>query len=329
MFDMISIGDATEDVFLQLKEASVHCEKGTSNCTICMAFATKIPVERVDKLVGGNAANAAVGGSRLGMESAFFCVLGQDESARLVKRMLKKERVSTKYVQLMKGATTNYSVVINKGPERTILVYHAPRKYRLPKLEMSRWLYYTSMGKGFERLHKGMLSYVKNGNGVKLAKQAKLAFNPGTHQMRKGARFLSPILKATEVMFLNKEETQFFMNTDSSDFKVLLKKLKAAGPRIAVVTDGPNGSYAFDGKDFYYQGIYDVPIIERTGCGDAYAIGFVAALFHGQSWPEAMRWGTLNAASVIQQIGPLAGLATQHFIRSTLKAHPRFMPEKF
>ena len=322
MLDFISIGDATEDVFVQLKEATVHCERGTSHCTICMKFATKIPIDRVDKLIGGNAANAAIGGSRLGMKSAFYCVLGKDEQGELILKTLKKEHVSTKYVEQWKHIATNYSVVINYGPERTILVHHEPRKYRLPKLARSKWVYYTSIGQGFEKLHRPLLSYVKKYN-------AKLGFNPGTHQMRKGAKFLSPILKAAEVVFLNKEETQFLMESKSNDFKTLLRKLHSTGPQIAVLTDGPNGSYAFDGKDFYFQDIFDVPVIERTGCGDSYSIGFLAALFHDQSWQEAMRWGTLNAAMVIQHIGPEAGLANLVFIRKTLKKHPEFKPEKF
>ena len=145
--DLISIGDATEDVFLQLKEAKVHCEPGTSKCTICMAFATKIPIDQVDTLIGGNATNAAIGGKKLGMESAFYCVLGQDEQGKLIKNTLKKEGVSTKYVQLKSNTETNYSVVLNYGPERTILVHHNPRKYKLPKLEKSKWVYSHPWGK--------------------------------------------------------------------------------------------------------------------------------------------------------------------------------------
>src|SRR3989338_5907459 len=115
MFDLISIGDATEDVFMQLKEASVHCEKGTSKCTLCMDFATKIPVDRVDKLIGGNAANVAVGASRLGMRSAFYCVLGKDEQGELIKILMVKDNVSTKYIQLKKNTKTNYSVELHQG----------------------------------------------------------------------------------------------------------------------------------------------------------------------------------------------------------------------
>ena len=319
MFDMISVGDATEDVFIQVDEAKVNCKKG--KCVLCMEFATKIPVGRVDKLIGGNAANVAIGARRLGMNSAFYAVLGKDEQGELIRKSLAKEKVSLKYVQLKRGTKTNYSVVLNHGPERTILVHHVPRKYSLPKLGRSRWLYYTSMGAGFEKLHAPMLKYLRKQN-------VKFGFNPGTHQMRKGAKFLSPLLRAAGVLFLNKEETQLVTGSRSGSEKELLRKSKALGSEIAVLTDGPNGSYAYDGKEFYFQDIYKVPVVERTGCGDSYSIGFIAGLFHGQSWQEAMRWGTLNAASVIQQIGPQAGLARLGWIRKTLKSSPKFMPEK-
>lgn len=321
-FDMISIGDATEDVFVRLDEASVKCTLDGTNCKLIMDFATKIPVDRVDKLIGGNSANVAVGSSRLGLKSAFYVVLGDDEQGRLIKKKLLEDKVSPKYIQLKKGTKTNYSVVLNHGPERTILVHHEERSYKLPKFEKSKWVYYSSMGKGFERIHKDLEKYVKKNN-------VKLGFNPGTHQFRKGRKFLAPLLKASEVVFLNKEETQFLMQTKSNDFHVLCKKLKSTGCKIAVVTDGPNGSYAYDGKDFYYHNIFDVPVIERTGCGDSYSTGFIGALYHGKSWQEAMSWGTLNAASVIQKIGPEEGLAKLSWIKKTLKANPKFKPEKF
>jgi sugar/nucleoside kinase (ribokinase family) len=89
---------------------------------------------------------------------------------------------------------------------------------------------------------------------------------------------------------------------------VLLKRLKALGCGIVVITDGPKGSYVYDGKRMLKLGIFDVPVIERTGCGDAYATAFVAALHHGKDVAEAMRWGTANSASVISYIGPQQGL---------------------
>lgn len=319
MLNIISIGDATEDVFLQLEEATLHCNKGTNTCQICMDFATKIPVKSVHKLVGGNAANLAIGMSRLRLKSSIYLELGKDEQGEKIYHSLKKDHVNTKYVYLRKGAVTNYSVVLNKGAERTILIYHGKRKYHLPHLPKVPWVYLTSMGKGCEVIYPSLLSYLKKTN-------AKLGFNPGTHQLRSGLATLKPLLKTSYVVILNVEETQFLFKEKSRDIKKLLKLLKGTGCNIAVVTDGPAGSYAYDGKQMFFCPIYVVPIVERTGCGDSYSTGFIAALMYGLDIKEAMKWGTVNAAGVIQHIGPQEGLLTKTQLQTMLKKKPRFGP---
>ena len=67
VYDMISVGDATLDVFVNLIEASVLCNIQKDVCQLCLSYADKIPVESVQRVIGGNAANNAVGSSRLGL----------------------------------------------------------------------------------------------------------------------------------------------------------------------------------------------------------------------------------------------------------------------
>ncbi len=321
ILDVLSIGDASENIFLELDEVSVHCEKGTSKCTMCMSFADKIPAKSVHRLIGGNAANLAVGTSRLKLKTAHYLELGDDEPGSKIFNILKSEGVSTKYIQRKKGLESNFSAVLNYQVERTILVYHVKRNYVFPAPENAKWVYYTSMGDGFEKIHPALLRYLKKSG-------AKLGINPGTFQLRAGIKALKEILRRTDVMLLNKEETQAFTGSTSNDFKVLLDSLLKLGPKIAVITDGPNGSYATDGKDYFYQNIYDTPIFERTGCGDSYSTGFLACLAYGGDMKEAMRWGTMNAAFVIQKTGAQPGLLTLAQMKKLLAANPKFAPRK-
>jgi ribokinase len=68
-------------------------------------------------------------------------------------------------------------------------------------------------------------------------------------------------------------------------------------------------------------------VVERTGCGDAYASGFLSAVMNNQVIPEAMRWGTANAASVIGRVGSQAGLLTRTEIDKMLSTHPKLQPK--
>lgn len=323
MLDLIALGDVTEDIFLQISHsAKLECNAKHHSCEICFPFGIKLGAERVDKLFGGNAGNVAIGTSRLGLKSGLYAQAGQDQEGKTILQQLKKEKVSTKYFYLNKEQKTNYSVVLDFKGERTILVHHEPRSYHFPSLEPTKWIYLTSMGKGSEILFPPLLCYLKKN-------RTKLAFNPGSEQLNLGLRKLLPLLKKCQVIILNTEEAQQLLNTSERNFIYLTKKINQLGIPLVVITDGNNGSYAYDGNNLYYCPIYKVPLIEKTGSGDAFAAGFICALLYHQSLTEALRWGSINAASVIQRIGPQEGLIKLSLLKKILTVAPQFRPRLF
>lgn len=317
-YDIIAVGDATVDVFLKIHDASMQCTIDKRNCLLCFRYADKIPVEAVSQTpAAGNAANNAVGSARLGLAAALVTILGDDDAGRGIRKELKKNRVNLSYVTLDRRQGTNYSTVLNYKRERTILVYHAPRAYRLPKLASAFWVYLTSMGVGWERIVPALLRYVKR-------EGAALAFNPGTHQLRSGLTVLGPILARTSVLLVNREEAAFLLGIKASAKpERLLRRLAKLGPKTVVVTDGPKGSYALHDRDAWFVPPFPIPAVERTGAGDAFSTGFLAAMLYGAGVAEAQRWGTLNAGSVVQYIGPQAGLLTSFGMRKMLKQYPK------
>lgn len=338
-FDVISIGDTTLDVFMELDEsdAKIQCDANGEDCKILLSWADKIPVKKITKVPAvGNAANVAVGCARLGLRSALYTILGRDQSGKDAFLQLKKEGVYKDYIVWDKNRGTNYSAVINLKGERTILVYHEPRDYQLPKLASADWVYLTATGKPDESLHRQVIEYVKKTG-------AKLGFNPGDRQMKSGLEAMKPVLQNCTVFFINKEEARRLLSQNPSaplragaEVKELLQLLHNEGPKIIVMTDGSKGSYCFDGKDFYFQEVLKVPLVEMTGTGDSYATGFICALQLGRDIAEAMKWGTTNAASKLQKIGAqegllyrkqmegfIAGTAKLDFIENNSDLHPQ------
>jgi sugar/nucleoside kinase (ribokinase family) len=325
MYDIISFGDSTLDAFFELdeKEARVLCDLNRENCIICLNYADKIPVKNFTRVpAAGNAANNAVGSARLGMKAAIYTILGKDEIGEDIANVFKNEGVDSKYIIWDDVHGSNVSVVINYQGERTILVYHQPRLYGWPpELGPTKWVYYTSMGKEHYVLHEPLINYVKS-NSV------NLSFNPGTYQLKEGLSVLEPIMQISSVFAVNKEEARELVG-DIRDMKILLSEVKKHCKGIVVITDGAEGSYATDGQKFYKLGIFSCPRVEMTGAGDAYATGFVAALFYGKDMPSAMAWGSVNAASVIQKIGPQAGLLKKDELEKILSDHPEFVGKEF
>ena len=321
-FDFISIGDTQHDVFLELEqETKVLEDKKSKVKYLGVVYAEKIPVKKFTSIPAvGNSANVAIGCSRLGLKTAFYTVLGSDITGKEEFKVFKKEKVATDYIVWDRKRQSNFSAVLNYKGERTILVHHEHRLYALPKLAPSKWLYLSSLGPGFEKLHSQIPSYLKK-HGV------DMGFNPGSFQMKAGLKKLAPVMRASKVFFVNKEEAETLLKK-RADIKTLLKLLHRLGPKIVVITNGPKGSYAFDGSSVLYLSVFPAPIVERTGTGDAYSTGFLAALASGKSVGEAMRWGTFNSASVLQHIGAREGLLLKAAMTKLVRNNKRFQPKK-
>lgn len=319
MLDILSIGDAVLDTFIRLQDAFVTHVNGKHVNQLCLNFGDKIPIKTLHQKIAGNALNNAVGSARLGMKAGYYSVVGDDEIGEQIIKKMKKEGISTKYLKIQKFSNTNYSIVLNFENDRTILQYSYPREYTLPPdLEPTRWIYYTAVGKNHSKLERQIISFA-------IKHHAKIAFNPGTAHLREGVRGIKEILRRTEIIFVNKEEAEILVG-DSTDIPGLLYRLHNLGPHIAVITDGKNGAYASDSVNTYFFPVFPIKVVEPTGAGDAFATGVVASLFHGHTVPEAMVWGTANAAGCVGQIGPQDGLLTKTKILSMIKKHKRIKP---
>lgn len=319
IYDFIAIGDSTTDAFVKLKDASVHCDINKEKCEICLRFKDKIPYEEVYVVPAvGNAANASVAAARLGLRSALITNIGDDYFGKETLGALKKENVATEFVEINSGKKTNYHYVLWYEDDRTILIKHQEFDYRLPYFNDPKWVYFSSMGENSLPFHETFERYMSEHPKV------KLAFQPGTYQMKFGRKKLAGIYKRTEVFISNKEEAQRILEVDESDIKKLLKGINKLGPKIVVITDGIKGAYAFDGKSAWFMPIYPdpKPPYERTGAGDAFSSTFAVALCLGLRLEDALRWAPINSMSVVQYVGAREGLLTRDKLEKYLDEAP-------
>jgi len=304
---VLVIGDTTIDHFVELSttEAEPQCKLDTHECKLVIPYGEKLPIQAYESIIAGNGANAAVGAARLGLESAIWTVMGDDQIGHQAKAHFESEHVNVQHLELVKGEQSNVSVVIRVLGERTILVYHYPRAYHLPAMDHAGWVYLTSMAKGWETIIPGLVKHLG-------AHGAKLVFQPGTHQLKSGHVVARELLHQTELIIVNKEEAADYLNHDrSTPIRQLLVGLHALGPRLVVITDGTNGSYASDGSAMWKLGARtDIERVEATGAGDGYATALMVALAHGEPVPTAMTWGNLNAESIIGYVGAQRGILT-------------------
>lgn len=323
--DILAIGDIVTDAFIKLKDANVHCKVDNTACELCMSFGDKLPYESVEEIRAvGNSANAAVSASRLGLKTGLIAAVGNDTNGKNCLEELAKNGVETAYINISKKYPTNYHYVLWYDVDRTILVNHAPFTYKIPELEKQpKWIYLSSLGESAKDFHTEILDYLH------LNPEIKLAFQPGTFQMKLGIEGLRGIYERTDILFLNKEEAERILKVEPSEPKELLQKLSDLGPKTVVMTDGYDGAYCLDHRNMYFMTIYPHTPYERTGAGDAFASTIVSALCLDKNIEEALRWAPINAMSVVQVVGAQRGLLNQTQLLAYLtKAPSDFVPKK-
>ena len=323
--DIMSVGDIVTDDFIELLEKEEKVEHQHDGSTwLAIPFGTKIPFDHHEVVHAvGNASNAAVAFARLGLKSSFATNIGGDQEGREMLAALQKEGVDHRFVRVNPDKKSNYHFVLRYKAERTILIKHEEYDYHWPKLspkETPRWVYFSSISEHAIPYHDQVSDWLDENP------QVKLAFQPGTFQMEAGAERLKRIYQRSEVLVLNREEAVTVGGGNHADLHDLFNHLHALGPKIVVITDGPDGAYASDGQKRWKMPLYPdpAPPVDRTGAGDSFASTFVAALAKGNSIEGALQMAPINSMSVCQMVGAQAGLLSEHQIESYLKKAPEW-----
>lgn len=305
--DVLAIGDTVIDDFIRLKDASATCDLNHEHCLLSVRFGDKVPFEFNVLVPGvGNSANAAVACARLGLQAGLRAHVGADERGTVCIDAFKQSGVDTSLIVVEEGKLTNYHYVLWYESERTILVKHEAYTYAMPALATSpKWIYLSSLADNTLPYHHEIAAYLA------AHPEVKLAFQPGTFQIKLGAAALKDLYAHTEIFFCNKEEAQKILGTEDDDIAHLLEGMHALGPAIVVITDGRDGSYAREASGrMWHAPMYPdpKPPLERTGAGDAAASTTVAYLAKGLSLEDALLRGHINSMSVVQEIGAQKGL---------------------
>ncbi len=299
---ILCIGKATQDVFLRDDEFDPHKEGKVLYTHLPLG--AKLDISEAYFTTGGNATNVSVTFARQGLHSRYMWLLGtKDPVSIAVLNELDREMVDTRYVVQRDDVQTSYStILLAVSGERTILNYHGsvPRpsdiEKQLEAFDGANWVYPTALG-NFETLE--LIVHQAKKRGV------KVMLNPAGSELAEPAK-LKSLLEDVDVLCLNKEEMQRLVEGDT--LESLVRHGLNYCPTI-IVSDGPNGVVASDGKTIVSAGMYDdVPVVDRTGAGDAFASGFLSQWAVGKSLRESILFASANSTSVVSYIGAKPGI---------------------
>lgn len=259
-------------------------------------------VEIVESLIqgGGPAVTAVVAAARLGAETAFFGVVGDDERGAQIVRGIAAEGIDTAGVKIRKNAESpaafcwieqqsgKRSIAWTRGTARPL----TPRELGRDQIRACDVLHLDGhqtqaalAGAAFARKH-GVCVSIDAGTLV-----------PGIDDLL----VLSDIVIASERFAAR--------YTGSRSPETAVRKLFAAGRRFAGVTLGKRGSIGFDGTRILHCPPFEVPrVVDTTGAGDTYHGAFAFAAAQGRPWEACMRFATVVAALKCTRLGGRTGI---------------------
>ncbi len=317
-FDVIVIGSASRDVFLNAPEFKIIEDTDfKTGKGLCLPFGSKIEVKNIVFATGGSGTDHAVTFARQGFNTACVSIIGSDINANAILEELASEGVDTSSFQKHTDGITAYSVVlVQDGGERTILSYKGEgQHFSADKINFdefeSNWLILGSLGGHYDLFEKAVQWAV--------AHDVKIAVNPGMKELELGLEKLQPLLKQCAVVSMNQEEAAQLLSVDFNNEEEIFKKMDTLVDGIFVMTKGHEGVAVSDGTSVYRAGVPDSPVVERTGSGDAFVSGFVSEYMrltnnqelitdNTEAIIKAIQLGTANASSVVTQYGAKAGI---------------------
>ena len=306
MFDVITVGSATRDVFLQSEGFKLI--KDTDFATgqaECFALGSKLEIKNLVITTGGGGTNTAVTFARQGFRTGCVGVVGSDSTGRELLQELRDEGVEPLFLEHDDDMTAYSAILVNPNGERTILSYKGEGQHfdvsKLPFAKMqAKWMYIDSLGGHFD-LFSALIKHAVD-NGI------KVAMNPGGKELAHGLEKIKPLIGQIDVYTTNQEEAAGLVGIDYHKEDEVFNSMAGHLKGIFVMSKGPDGvRVRADGKE-YSAGVPDSPIVERTGAGDAFGSGFVSEYIRSQDIKKAIQFATANASSVVTQFGSKAGI---------------------
>ncbi len=336
MFDIISFGSATFDIFFkELPYKVLKSNKFINKKALCFPFGEKVSVEELEFHSGGGAVNTAVSFSRQGLKTSAIFSLGKDPISQSILEELKKEKIDFSLANIKQEFQAPISVIISlSSSERTIL--HPKRRRALPdktikNLPKTKWAYIAPfIGEGTKLKDEKTL--------LKLLKELKkrkvfIAANPSHFDLELYKKH-PKLLNFFDVFVLNQEEAAFLTGIEYKKEKELFKKLDDLVEGIVIMTRGKKGAVVSNGYWLWIvKSFKEKKAVDRTGAGDAFAAGFVAGLIKTQKkdpkclarkdlcpahlMADSLRLASANATSVVEYFGAHTGALKEKDLKDT------------
>jgi len=312
-FDLITIGGATEDLFLTIDNYQIidNPRDILAQKLLAIEYGAKTLAKKSFLGYGGGASNVAVAVARHGLKSTIMTAIGDDQRGNNILKNLKSHGVGSHYVQVIAEQQSAVSVVlIGQDGEHSVICYRGANDLMtidpntIAEIN-SPWLYISSLSG--QNWHKNLVNIFSSNKLI--------AWNPGQTQLMAGIAKLKKFLSKTAILIINHDEALQLVSTDTSlkpqqiktynqNIELLIKKIASYGSHLVIITKDKEGAWSYDGGELMHQPAYLTKnVVDTTGVGDAFSGTFIANFIITNNVRQSLRAAAQQSAIILKAGG--------------------------
>jgi len=252
----------------------------------------------------GGACTSLIAARRLGLDTGFLGIAGDDRYGHEAMEILAGEGVDTTLAVMAPEQTTCLCIVVTDEQGQHVFLEIPGRGPQLPC--PTRW-------QGALRASKAMLTF-----GTALRKmlipatlidlmrgcrqnQTTVFFDPtfSIHWIDRDV--LNRAVAATDVLLLTIEEARY-VAAGADPFEIG-RQLLALGPQVVVLKAGPEGCYVVSTDQEFHQPALPVTTVDTVGAGDSFDAAFIVGWVRGGDLRACAELANAMGAAVVQVSG--------------------------
>ena len=284
------------------------------------------------KYLGGCAANISVGTAKLGLQSAMFSCIGQDDMGQYLKSVLVKEGVDTSQLKTTDEHLTAIVLLGVDPPDRFPLIFYRENCADMQIKEEDANEAFFEKCKALLITGTGMSKpamFASTMHAAQLAKQTGTAVildidyrpvlwgltKPGDGESRyeeseKVTKVMKAILPYVDLIVGTEEEVRILTGGNSLQSDLEIIKHHTQAPLVLKTGEKGCEVYVSDLTEPIVGTPYPVEVMNVLGAGDAFMSGFLRGWLRKEPLSTCAQFGNANGAIVVSRHGCAPAMAS-------------------
>lgn len=254
------------------------------------------PINDMKTFNGGAAANVAVIGATLGLNTALVSAVGGNFKNSEYYNKMEDLGINTESLIIVPGESTPTAFVLTNDNDDQISYFYwgAAKEFAESKVPK----------KAIENAEAIHLATGDPDFNWKCSKEAKendllISFDPGQDLGMYSTEKLKDVLENTSILFGNHYEIERICDS----LEVDIQGLRELGPEIIVKTCGAKGSEIYSNDEKLVIDAIETTAADPTGAGDSYRAGFLTRFLNGESILESAKFASSVSSFIVEEQG--------------------------